>query len=148
MSLAEFEPQRVTVSFGREPRKFELSLRGLALDDVTIIIRENLAGLDDVLQVYADNVNDKVAVAATAQYALELVKGSPALVARIIALAADESHLESKAARLPIPVQVDCIKAIIELTFSEAGGVKNFVESLTNLMGAIRPVPAQTGLNT
>lgn len=143
MSLADFEPQREVVSF----KGGSLTLRGLALDDIAILIRENLTDLDDLLRMYAEDVDDKIAVAATAQYAVSLVRETPELVARLICLACDEPGLEGKARRLPIPVQINAIQKVIDLTFREAGGVKNFLTSLSNLMADIRPPAAQTGLS-
>lgn len=141
MSLADFEVVREEVSFGQG----KLSLRGLALDDVAILIRENLNELDELLKLYAEEVDNRVAVSATAQYAVALVKESPALVARFIALACDEPELEHKARRLPIPTQIKAMEKIVELTFREAGGVKNFIESLMNLVAVVRPTAIQTG---
>lgn len=144
MSLAEFEPQREVVSF----KGGSLNLRGLALDDIAVLIRENLTDLDDLLKLYAEDVDNRVAVAATAQYAVSLVRETPELVARLVCLACDEPGLEHKARRLPIPTQIKAIQAIVDLTFREAGGVKNFLESLTTLMADIRPHAVQTGLST
>jgi hypothetical protein len=139
MQLADYAPQREQVSF----RSGSLTVRGLALDDVAILMRENLSDLDSLLKMYAQDVDERAAVAATAQYAVALIRETPALVARMIALACDEPSSEHNARKLPIPVQVDLIKKIVELTFSEAGGAKKFFESLTGLLTVIRPTDKQ-----
>lgn len=143
MLLADFHPQREQVSF----RSGSLSVRGLALDDVALLIRENLSDLDTLLKLYADEEGSQAAITATAQYAVAMIRESPALVGRVIALACDEPNSEDHARKLPIPVQVELIKKIIELTFSEAGGAKKFFESLTNLLTVVRPADKQLASN-
>lgn len=143
MALADFHVVREDVPMS----KGKLSVRGLALDDIAILIRENLSDLDDLLHIYGSNADDRVAISETAKFAINLVRETPALVAKLIALACDEPDSEHLARKLPIPVQVEAIKKVVDLTFREAGGVKNFMESLTNLLGAVRPVPSLTGSN-
>lgn len=144
MLLAEYAPQREQVTF----RSGSLSVRGLALDDIALLMRDNLSDLDSLLRMYSHEIDERVTVSATAQYAVALIRDTPALVARVIALACDEPEHENKARKLPIPVQVDVLKKIVELTFSEAGGAKKFFESLTNLLTVIRPTDKQQVSNT
>lgn len=144
MSLADFKIFTETVSF----KGGSVTVRGLALDDITVLLHNKLADLDDLMALYGDHVDDRVAITATAQYAIGLVRRSPDLVATIISLAADEPELEAKARRLPMPTQVKLIERIVELTFVEAGGVKKFIESLMNLLTKVRPANVQTGSNT
>lgn len=144
MSLADFQIFTETVPF----RGGSVTVRGLALDDITVLLHNKLADLDDLMALYGDHVDDRVAITATAQYAIGLVRRSPDLVATIIALAADEPEMESRARRLPLPVQVNIIERIVELTFVEAGGVKKFVESLMQLLTKVRPANVLTDSNT
>lgn len=144
MSLADFQPATDVVSFRGKPL---ITVRGLSLDDIAILMRENLSDLDELLKLYAENVSDKVAVAATAQFAVSLAREMPALVARLICLACDEPGQDEKARKLPVPVQVEAIKKIVTLTFSEAGGAKKFFESLSSLIGAVQPALGQQDSN-
>jgi hypothetical protein len=144
MTLATYQPHRVSVSFNGG----SFQVRGLALDDVAVLMHDHLDQLDELLKMFAEDVDQRVAVAATAQYAIALVRKSPDLVARIIALASDEPDVEAQARRLPIPVQIDAVKKIIECTFIDAGGAKKFFEDLTTLLTAYRPSSQQQVLNT
>lgn len=140
MALADYQPERVDIQFKGGP----LSVRGLSLDDVSVLVKHHLTDLDQLLELYSKNVDPQLAVMATAQYAVTLVREAPALVANFIALAADEPEQADKARRLPIPVQVECIKEIGRLTFEEAGGAKKFFESLKELATKVRPPTSMT----
>lgn len=144
MSLADFQPAKDEVSF----QGGSFQVRGLSLDDISILMRENLSDLDDLLKLYAENVDNRVAIAATAQFAVSMAREMPALVARLISLAADEPGYEDKARQMPLPVQVEALKKIVHLTFAEAGGAKKFFESLTSLIGAVQPALDQQDSNT
>lgn len=134
MSLADFQPERETVEF----KGGSLSVRGLSLDDVTTLLRHHLDDLDAILEMYARDVDPNFASAATAQYAIKLVREAPGLVANIIALANDQPDYADNARRLPLPVQIELLKAIGRLTFEEVGGAKKFFESLATLMGSMQ----------
>ncbi len=123
-------------------------VRGLSLDDVAVLMNQHLGDLEKLFDLYEGTVREDTKVLATAQFAIGLTRDAPALVANIIAMAADEPHAVNKARLLPMPVQVEAIKAIASLTFHEAGGAKNFLTSLTNLIAAVAPTANQTGSNT
>lgn len=143
MALADYQPERVTIEF----KGGSFSVKGLSLDDVTVLMRHYLDDLDEILAIYARDVDPQKTVAATAQYAVALVREAPALVAHVIALAAEEPDRIEQARRLPIPVQVEALKEIGRLTFEEAGGAKKFFESLAELAMKVRP-PETTDSHT
>lgn len=140
MSLADFQPATDVVSFRGKPL---ITVRGLSLDDIAILMRENLSDLDELIKLYAEGVDENVAVAKSAQFIVAMAREMPALVARIICLSCDEPTAEDKARKLPLPVQVDALQKIVTLTFSEAGGAKKFFESLKHLILTVRPVSDQ-----
>ena len=144
MSLADYQPLRHVVPF----KGGDISVRGLSLDDVAMLMNEHLSDIDKLFGLYDGSVREDVKVLATAQFAIGLIREAPALVANMIALACDEPEAVPQARKLPIPVQVEAIKAICMLTFDEAGGAKNFLSSLTNLIAAVAPAANQTGSNT
>lgn len=144
MALADYQPERVTVEF----KGGSFQVKGLSLDDVTVLMRHYLTDIDHLIELYAKDVDPKLSVAATAQYAITLVREAPTLVAHVIALAAEEPDQIDMARRLPIPVQVEALKAIGRLTFEEAGGAKKFFESLTELLTRVRPPELTTGSHT
>lgn len=144
MSLADYQPLRSVVTFGGG----ELSVRGLSLDDVAVLMNQHLVDLEKLFDLYDGSVREDVKVLATAQFAIGLTREAPALVANVIALACDEPGAVANARKLPMPVQVEAIKAIATLTFAEAGGAKNFLSSLSNLIAAVAPAANQTASNT
>lgn len=144
MSLANFTPATDVVLFRGKPLT---TVRGLSLDDIAILMRENLSDLDQLLKLYAET-DDRIAVAATAQFAISVAKEMPQLVARTICLASDEPDAEDNARRLPIPTQIDALMKIIKLTFEDAGGAKKFFESLMQLVKTVAPTIDQQDSNT
>lgn len=137
MSLADFQPLTRTVKAGR----LELTVRGLSLDDVSVLINDHLVDLDKLFELYERGAEQPL---ASARFILSLTQEAPALIATAIALAADEPDLVSKARKLSIPAQVELVKAILTLTFEEAGGLGKFVESLTILLKGLTPTPTRT----
>ena len=136
MSLADYEPERLAVvSKGRELFK----VRGLSLDDLTVLMRSHGADIESMIAIYDKGVRDDAAVAAMTQYAIALVKEAPGLVANAIALASDEPDEVDRARTLGIAQQIDAVKAIGKLTFEEAGGPKKLFESLIGLFRNVAP---------
>lgn len=145
MSLADYQPARTTVPF----KGGSFDVRGLSADDLGVLLKHHLPDLDRLFELYAEGVDERLAVFGTAQYAMKLVQDAPGLTAHVIALATDEDEVVDKARRLPIPVQVEALKAIVHLTFDEAGGPKNFFESMKNLVMATNlPNTTTTGSRT
>lgn len=132
MSLADYQPARTTVPF----KGGSFDVRGLSADDLGVLLKHHLPDLDKLFELYAEGVDERMAVFGTAQYAIKLVQEAPGLTAHVIALAADEPERVDQARRLSIPTQVEAIKTIVHLTFDEAGGPKNFFESMKNLVMA------------
>jgi hypothetical protein len=140
MALADYQPERVDIPF----KGGSFQVKGLSLDDVSVLMKHHLTDMDELLELYSRNVSQDIAVAATAQYAVTLVREAPALVANVLALAAEEPDSVDNARRLPIPTQIEALKVIGRLTFEEAGGAKKFFESLKDLAMRVRPPLAMT----
>ena len=141
MGLADYQPARQKVEF----KGGSVSVRGLSLDDVTVLLKHHLADLDNLMEIYQRDVKDEMAIAAAVQYGVSLAREAPGLVAHVIALACDEPEKVDQARMMPLPVQVELLKAIGTLTFEEVGGAKKFFESLQTLTAAIRPAKGATG---
>lgn len=135
MSLADIKVVRESVSF--RGGKFEV--RAFSLDDVTEIMRDDFAGINDVLSLYNEQVPENVAVSATMQFIVRMIARAPDLAARIIATAADERDFVDAARALPIPVQVEAIQKVLKLTFDEWGGPKKFAENFQALGNLLTP---------
>lgn len=140
MALADYVVERKAVPF----KGGSFDVRGLSLDDVTVLMREHLSDLDQIFELYASTTSQEVLVGETARYAIKLVQEAPGLVANVIALASDEPHQADRARTLSIPVQVDALEKIFLLTFEEAGGAKKFFESLGRLLTGLRPTVSLT----
>ena len=143
MSLADYQPARALVEFNRG----SVTVRGLSLDDVSVLMHNHLPDLDGLFDLYenAATTPADTGVATTARYMVNLIREAPALVANVIALASDEPDAVENARRLPMPVQLDIMKKVVTLTFDEAGGPRKFFESLMMLLRGIRPAPQTTG---
>lgn len=128
MALSDYQP---------ETRKFDLkggsfSVRGLALEDVAVLIRTHLPDLEALFDVFENAA--KVSDSDFAKVAASVASQAPGFAANAIALAADEPESAPNAARLPFPVQVEALVAIGDLTFTEVGGVKKALETVAGLL--------------
>lgn len=133
MSLSDFRPERRLIKF--KTGSFEV--KGLGLDDLSVLIHDHLVDLDKLMGVYSDN--DEVGSAALVSFAISLTREAPALVALVIALGAGDRSLVDRARDLPLAIQIGAIRAIGELTFEELGGVKKVGESLREFLVKVAP---------
>lgn len=136
MGLADYQPLREEITFVRGGG---ISVRGFSLEDVALLMNTHFPDINKLFDMYQQQVEQAVVMDAMVQFAATLVREAPMLVANMIALAADEPGAVDKARMLPIAAQIECLKKIAKLTFEEAGGVKNFFESLKMLLGGMVP---------
>lgn len=134
MSINDYRPATAEV----EIKGGSLTVRGLALDDIAVLMRSHLVDLDKLIAIYQGNVNDGAAVATFTQYAVALAKEAPGLVANIIALGCDDGDNVPPYRKLSLPASVRAVDKIAELTFEEAGGPKKFAESLMAIFRGMR----------
>lgn len=139
MSLANFKPESRVV----KGKNYELTVRGLCLEDLSGLLRTHMADLEHVFDLYEKQGADSLSTVALGKFVLALVKDAPGLVAHAIALACDEPQFVENAAKLPFMAQVNALKDIGALTFEEVGGVKKFVENLSQLVDGLRPAESQ-----
>jgi len=145
MSLANILIPRDEVMFRGE----SLSFRGLSLNDFSTLMRGHMAELSKLFDMY-DNVETReTAISQSANFAIKIVQEAPGMVAQLIVLASDspQEHIEH-AEKFPLPLQVECVRCIINLTFEEAGGAKKFLDSLMQMVTSLRPKAASEGLST
>lgn len=141
MSLADFEPEKVKVAF----KKGGIEVRGLTLVDVAFLMREHLDDLEALIPILSGtNVTQELGVSLLIKNGAALIREAPGLVAMAIAVAADEPDEVDKARMLSMPAQLKAMKAIAQLTFEEAGGPKNFFESLTPFLRQMAPTLPKT----
>lgn len=138
MSLADYQPQRETV----KSRNLSVEVRGLALDDITMLFQKNLDDINKLFEVFGKGEPMSEQIGESVQIATRLISEAPGVAARAIALACDEPDEVEKARKLTLPLQIKIIQKIIELTFEEAGGVRNFQNSLRLAVMAMIGKPA------
>lgn len=134
MSIADYKPATADVPF----KGGSLTVRGLALDDVAVLMRLHLVDLDGLVEIFQKGVSDDKAVAQVSQYAMGLVRSAPGLVKNMIALACDDGDNVPAYSKLSIPVMMNAVEKIGALTFEEAGGPKKFLESLVGMVRGFR----------
>lgn len=138
MSLKDFVIHKEPVTF----RGVVLAeVRGLALNDVTILIRGHLNELKKLFDLYDNEATRQTAMSEAARYAITILQEAPELAATMIALACDEPDQVAKAACLPLPVQVELVRKIIGVTFEEAGGAKKFLDSVVSMASGLISIP-------
>lgn len=136
MSLSDFAINRDKVDF----RGGSLELRGLALEDFSVLLRNHLPEMNALFDMYDNDETRETAISQAGAFALKIIKEAPDMVATMIVLAGDEpAELIDIARKLPLPVQVECVRKIIDLTFEESGGAKKFLDNLMGMIGGLRP---------
>ena len=136
MLLADYTPERVAIKdYKGVPR---MEVRGLSLDDVSLLIRSHLADLQRLYDMLnGGDVADAFKLLITDGFILKLLTDFPELAARMIAVAADEPGATANARRLPLPLQIMAIQAIMRLTFEDVGGPKAFVALIGSMIGKL-----------
>lgn len=112
---------------GNEP----LVVRGLGLDSVIFLVRNNQSGLEEV---FSHVQNGTIQASSIEGLAVTLADRAGPLAFQIIACGAGEPSEWKQVAYLPLPVQVEALEKIIRLTFAGDGGVEKFLETVTRMM--------------
>lgn len=128
MPLAGYKSPSRTVSLGGGQ---SCEVRGLSFDDFAALLRTHLPDLEAIFDLFT-NI-EGVSRDQFDNVAATLIAQAPGLVANVIALAAGEGDA-SDAERLPGPIQLNLLNEIGDLTFTEAGGVKKFMEMIAALL--------------
>lgn len=129
MTLADIEVPTEAIHVG----KSSFTVRGISFYDLSLLINDNRADLDRLVDLFAG----LKANVEMDQFGVQLIREMPALVARVIACAADEPEAAGKILKFPLPVQLAAVMAVGRLTFEEAGGVKKFAEQLASLLESV-----------
>ncbi len=134
MALRAYTPERREVSTSKG--QVLADVRGLSLEDVSVLIREHLPDLEALVDLFR---NDEARAAMSAKdygsLFLPVITQAPGFVANVIALAADEPNGAKKIQddKWPLSVQVAAIAVVWELTVSEIGEVKKLLGIVTAL---------------
>ena len=126
MSFVEFAPQKSTV---RTSNGNSFDVRGLNVVDFCYLVERH----GELLDIWFE-----AGITIT-----DILNRAPALVADVIACAADERDQTEKAASLPLGLQYRALSEIFRLTFSEVDLGKAVGAFLSNVTtGTTRNAPA------
>ncbi len=107
-------------------------VKGLSLEQTSLLIQHHLPDIealfDLLMNAEAIQTGDIRTIAAS------VVGQAPGFAANLIAVAAGEPDSAKQAATLPLPVQIDVLTKIGDLTFSEVGGIKKAMETVAPLL--------------
>lgn len=141
MQLSEigFETINVLVRKGKGGQPDQhVTLRGISADDLMKLFRAHgpdmIKLFNSLVGKYQANVDDANIVTVL----LDAAEQAPDLIADLIVLAADTPAAERVAAfnvakRLPVPVQLKALQALVTLTLEDFGGVGELVETITHM---------------
>lgn len=127
MALADYTPQRTAIMQGDKPL---FMVRGLSLDDVSVLVRSHLDALN-LLATMAEETNTHFGSVA---FFTQAVTTAPNVVFDAIALAADEPSYASDARKLPVGLQIKALQEISRLTLEDIGGPKALVALVRSLL--------------
>lgn len=144
MGLRDYKPTKRAIKLDSTT----IEVRGLSVPDVTRLVTFHLADIETAyvrFQRLKEQIYSRV---ASDEFFIGLCTDLPTLVSEVISIAADELTYEDRqaddevlklAGSLPMGVQIECLSAVMDLTFSEAGGIKNWFASLTAALRASLP---------
>jgi hypothetical protein len=134
MALAEFKKQ--TRTFDLKGGSF--TVEGLSFDKFATLIREHLSDVEAVFNLVDSIRNGTTDLTETdvEKIIIAAAEEAPGLVTNIIVLASGEEGPEAinGARNLPLPVQLEVILTVVDLTFSEVGGIKKAWETITSFL--------------
>lgn len=115
-----------------------VAVRGLNLDDFTLLIGEHFEDVARIAELYAEHKNSIFSSKPFQEMILKTVSKFPRLVSEVISIAADEP--DAKDVKLALGLQLAAIHAIIKQTMEEAGGLGNLIAQLRALAPGLVPV--------
>lgn len=134
MALADYQKQTRTF----ELKGGSFTVEGLSFDKFAKLIREHLTDIEAVINLVdsANSGNLDFNEADVEKIVIAIAEEAPGLVANVIALSSGEDDPKAviAASTLPLPVQISVIMEVVNLTFSEVGGIKKALETITSLL--------------
>lgn len=142
MALKDYVTPTISVPLGTREGGPEVTLRGLGLDDFSMILGEHMESASKIAVLYSEHKNSLFTARPFQAFLLTIAKDFPKLVMEVISIAADEP--ESKNVKIGIGTQLACLNAILTLTIEDAGGLGNLFARLRDL-GANAKAEAEAG---
>ncbi len=116
-------------------------VRGLNIEDISMLLTNHLEPLSKAVQLYADSQTDIFTSRSMQQFMVQAVSHFPVLVTEVISLAADTPDLATK--KLALGVQLSALNEITRLTLDEVGGLGNLSGVLHNLTAGMHKHAAE-----
>lgn len=135
MALLDYTPDTETVVV-TGARKTTFEVRGLTFLDISKLIKVHYDDLGGLFDLYEKHAGQDLTAIATGRFATTLIADAPGIVAHIIALASDSGEEAITVAQsLPAMAQVDALRKIGRLTFSDVEEVKKVI---AQVMGQVK----------
>ena len=116
----------------------EFELRGVSLPDISAAITEHREAVDRVADILRNRAETDD-FGSMIDILIDVIRESPYLAAFLICSCADEPDAYSAAFHLPLAVQVEALRAIGDLTFSDADALKKLIADVRGLLAGMRP---------
>lgn len=105
----------------------EVVVRGLSLNDIVQLMVVNRDAVEAMFGEFAGRDPEQIKDTEITEVAMNLIETAPAMVAHIIALAADATDEFDNIMKLPVGMQMDALEKVGGLTFTSGGGAKKML---------------------
>jgi len=109
-------------------------VRGLSLDDMSLLIVNNLDTMMEITTLYIQSQKDVLAVTNMTDLVMVAVRSFPDFVSEVISTVTDTPELRN--VKLPAGLQIKIIQATLKLTIEDAGGLGNLSAILQDAVRA------------
>lgn len=142
MPLVDFDNKRKTIKF----EDGEFSVRAVSLPDVARLVARNQDAMDRIAALIeaqrlvaeaGDTPPSEMTIGV--ELIFRFVQESPFVAADLISCCADEPEAWDMAYRLPLPLQVEALQAIADLTFADGMALKKFIADVGMLLRGMLP---------
>lgn len=138
----DFDYEREEITFGKQKPQ-TLRLRGIALEDLSIILANRLTEVEAMYALFAAAKASVFSRSALDGFVLTLIQKAPDLASEVISRCNDDPANMQLYRKIPLGVQAASLIAITKLTFEEAGGLKNLIAMLASLGNEALPQDAR-----
>lgn len=119
-------------------------VRGLNLDDFTLILGTNMEAASKIAALYADQKQAAFSTSSFTAFIQTVASTFPGVVSEVISTAADEP--DARNVKLGMSLQIGVLTAIVKLTVEEAGGLGNLFAQFRGAVDAVAGVKGKIDL--
>lgn len=130
MGLEAYAVPTAFVPFSGKEDSPGITVRALDLDDVTILVTDHLGAIAETVELWQEIRPKLMQEGNLDKFLITVMRGSPELVAQLIAVSCDQPALVDVARKLSFGVQIRALNEVIRLTLEDAGGIKNLFAAL------------------